>query len=88
MRTSLFILAGFLLLAAAFILGKLFHENYPAAPWVATITFLALWLLLTGFNMWVGVNRAGYSAAEELPVLLILFGLPALAAILLKWKFF
>jgi hypothetical protein len=48
---------------------------------------IALWLALTGFNMWVGVTKAGYSTAEELPVLLLLFGVPAVVAIILKWKF-
>jgi hypothetical protein len=88
MRTPLFLLAGFLLLAAALIIGKLFSENYPSATMVATVAFIGLWLVLTGFNMWVGVNRAGYAVGEELPVLLILFGVPAVAAILLKWKLF
>jgi hypothetical protein len=37
--------------------------------------------------MWVGVARAGYSVAEELPILLLLFGVPAVIAIILKWKF-
>jgi hypothetical protein len=36
--------------------------------------------------MWVGVAKAGYSVGEELPIFLLIFGLPALAAILLKWK--
>ena len=31
MRTPLFLLTGFLLLAAFFILGKQFSSNYPAA---------------------------------------------------------
>jgi len=42
---------------------------------------------VTAANMWVGVNKAGYSASEELPILLLLFGVPALVAIVLKWKF-
>ena len=66
---------------------KLFSENYPGAAAVATIAFVVLWLALTGFNMWVGVAKAGYSAAEEFPILLLLFGVPAIVAIVLKWKF-
>lgn len=88
MRTGLFLLAGLLLLAASLIIGKLFSENYPVAPLTATAVFIALWLALAGFNMWVGVARAGYSVAEELPVLLVLFGVPAAIAVVLKWKFF
>ena len=47
-----------------------------------------LWTLATGFNLWVGVNKAGYSVGEELPIMLFLFLVPAAAAILVKWKFF
>jgi len=86
MRTGLFMLAGFLLMAGGFILGKLFSANYPSATSIATVLFLALWLALTGFNMWVGVARAGYAINEELPVLLALFGVPAVVAILIHWK--
>jgi hypothetical protein len=86
MRTGLFLLAGILLLAGSLIVARLFGENYPSANAVATGTFLLLWLALTGFNMWVGVSKAGYSVAEELPVLLLLFGVPAVVAVVLKWK--
>ncbi|MDB5801283.1 MAG: hypothetical protein JWL63_2222 [Rhodocyclales bacterium] len=88
MRTALFLIAGLLLLTAFFIVGKLFSANYPEALRVVTIAFVALWAAITGFNMWVGVNRAGYGAMEELPIFLMLFGVPAIVAILLKWKAF
>ena len=86
MRTALFLLAGFLLLGSSLVLARLFAENYPSATAVATASFLALWLALTGFNMWVGVSKVGYSVAEELPILLLLFGIPAFVAVVLKWK--
>jgi len=87
MRTALFLLAGFLLLASVLIVAKLFSANYPAATAWATAAFIALWLVVTAANMWVGVNKAGYSVSEELPILLLLFGVPALVAVVLKWKF-
>jgi len=86
MRTALFLFSGFLLLAAALILGRLFSANYPAATTVATVIYVAAWLILAGANMWVGVAKAGYSVAEELPVFALIFGVPAAAAIFLKWK--
>ena len=86
MRTTLFLAAGFLLLAAAVILARLFSANYPAATTTGAATFVMLWLALTGFNLWTGVARAGYSIGEELPVFLLLFGVPAAVAIILKWK--
>ena len=87
MRTGLFLLASFLLLAAFLVLGKLFSSNYPSAKGVATAAFVVLWLGLTAFNMWVGVTKAGYAAADELPIFLLLFGVPAIVAVVLKWKF-
>jgi hypothetical protein len=86
MRTVLFLVAGFLLLAAALLLGKLFSTNYPGATFAATVAYVALWLIVAGANMWVGVARAGYSVAEELPIFLLIFGVPAAVAIVLKWK--
>jgi hypothetical protein len=87
MRTVLFLLAGFLLLGASILLGKLFSTNYPSATFAATVSYVALWLLIAGFNMWVGVAKAGYSLSEELPIFLLIFAVPVAVAIVLKWKF-
>jgi len=35
----------------------------------------------------VGVARAGYTFADELPIFLLIFAVPAIVAIVLKWKF-
>lgn len=86
MRMAMTFTAGLLLLAAMLIFSKLFTDHYPNATSWAVTAFLLVWLLATGFNMWVGVNKAGYSFAEELPILLVLFLIPAVAAISLKWK--
>ena len=37
--------------------------------------------------MWVGVSKAGYSVAEELPIFLLIFAIPAAIAIFLWWKY-
>ena len=87
MRTVLFLVAGFLLLGAALLLGRLFSTHYPGATFVATVAYVALWLIVSSANMWVGVARAGYSVTEELPIFLLIFAVPAAAAILLKWRF-
>jgi len=87
MRTALFLLAGLLLLGAFLLLGRLFSTNYPAATLAATIAYVALWFVIAGANMWIGVAKAGYSVTEELPIFLLIFGLPAAVAALLKWKF-
>jgi hypothetical protein len=87
MRTALFLLAGLLLLAASALLGRLFSANYPGATFAATVAYVALWFVIAGANMWIGVAKAGYSVTEELPIFLLIFGLPAAAAIVRKWKF-
>ena len=87
MRTALFLVAGFLLLAASLLLGRLFSSNYPGATLAATVAYVALWLVIAGANMWIGVAKAGYSVTEELPIFLLIFGLPAAAAMVLKWRF-
>jgi hypothetical protein len=84
-RTLLFLVAGLLLLAAVLLLAKLFSSHYPEATRLATIVYVALWFVIAGANMWVGVARAGYSVAEELPIFLLIFAVPAIIAILLKW---
>ena len=58
-----------------------------AAPSSALALGLGLWLAVTGVNMWIGVSKAGYSVAEELPVLALRFLMPAVAAILVRWRF-
>jgi hypothetical protein len=88
MRTALFLVAGLLLLAASLLLGRLFSTNYPGATIAATVAYVALWFVIAGANMWVGVAKAGYSFTEELPIFLLIFGLPAAVAVILKWKIF
>jgi hypothetical protein len=53
---------------------------------VASVVYVAFWFIIAGTNMWVGVARAGYSLAEELPIFLLIFGLPVAVAIILKWQ--
>jgi len=45
--------------------------------------YLGVWCAVSVLNAWVGVTQAGYSVAEEAFVFLPIFGLPALAAVLI-----
>jgi hypothetical protein len=56
----------------------------PSAPYAATWTFVAIWLVISGANLWVGVTKAGYILYEELPIFLLIFAVPTVVAILLK----
>ena len=69
-------LLGLCLLAGRFIGGAL-------AP--AALGFVPLWLIGAGVNMWIGVSRAGYSFAQEFPIFLLVFAIPAAFALLVWW---
>jgi hypothetical protein len=86
-RTMLFLASGLLLMASALIAGKLFFEHFPSAPNWALAASLALWLAITDANMRIGISKVGYSVAEELPILVQLFAVPAAAAVLARRRF-
>lgn len=85
MRTAIILVIGFVVLAICLAAGW-FSGGAPrlkAATWV----FISLWFVATAANMYIGVTRAGYSFMEELPIFLLLFGVPAIAAVLLRARF-
>ena len=61
--------------------------QYPEASRIATISYVVVWFVVAGANMWVGVSKAGYSVADELPIFLLIFGVPAALALVLRWQF-
>ena len=87
MRTALFLASGMFLFASLLIAARMFSEHLPSAPNWAVGVGLAVWLVITGTNMWLGVSKAGYSVSEELPILLLLFLVPAAAAVLVRLRF-
>ena len=48
---------------------------------VAAKAFIPVWLSISLVNLWIGVQYAGYTVLQELPVLVVIFGIPAAAAI-------
>ncbi len=87
MRTVFILVSGLLMFASLFFYSRLFVQHFPGAVAWATYAFVALWLVATAFNMWVGISHAGYSLRDELPIMLLLFGLPAAVALVVHWKF-
>lgn len=87
MRTLIFILAGFVLLAASLGVARLSGGSAAAGMRSAVWIFIAIWFLVAVVNLWMGVARAGYSVGEELPIFLLIFLLPAAAAVLIRWRF-
>jgi hypothetical protein len=85
MRTALIILGGLALLAVLTFFGPQFGGGLSMV--MAAQIFLVFWLVAAVINVWMGVSREGYSVAEELPILLVTFAIPAAAAVFVWWRF-
>lgn len=84
MHVLLVMVAGLMLLGVFALLGWLWGASGAAVALAAKV-FVPAWLLVAAANMWVGVAHAGYSVREELPILLLVFALPAVVAAGLVW---
>lgn len=84
MRTALIIVAGLVVLALAVFSAKMLSGTHAMAT--AAKIFISVWLAVAIVNLWIGVSRVGYTVAEELPILLVVFGIPAAAAAFVLWK--
>lgn len=85
MHMLLVIVAGVLLLGVFALFGKLWGGDVAGIA-LAAQYFLPVWLLVALTNAWVGVTKAGYSVSEELPVLLVVFLIPAAIAGFAAWQ--
>lgn len=86
MHMAMVIGGGLVLLGLFLLFGKLWGGLEPAYAFAAK-AFIPVWLIVALTNMWVGVARAGYSVREELPILLIVFLVPAAIAAGAIWRF-
>lgn len=82
MHTAKFIIAGLLIWTVINILSHLWLDKIATGSGLAI--FLALWLIISVVHLWIGVFHAGYSFAEELPILMVVFSVPAVLA-LFSW---
>jgi hypothetical protein len=53
----------------------------------AALIFLPVWAIGAGINMYLGVKRAGYSVADEAPIFLLVFAVPAAIALVAWFKY-
>ncbi len=78
--------AGILLLGVFLLFGKLWGgSDMTGTVALGATVFLPVWLALAVANMWVGVTKAGYTLAQELPILLVVFVVPAAVAFVVAW---
>ena len=76
------VIAGGLVLLAAFcIVGRAVRERFGLIR--AAKIYIPFWAVLSVVNMTIGVVSAGYTVMEELPILVIVFGIPAGIAMLI-----
>ena len=85
MHMLLVIAGGILLLGVFALFGKLWGGDLPGIA-VGAKFFIPVWLMVALINMWVGVTRAGYTVAQELPILLVVFAVPAIIAAIAVWR--
>jgi hypothetical protein len=87
MHTLKLIAAGFALHGALHFLARRLKLGGGDPTGFAVKLFLPLWLVAALVNLWVGVNRAGYTLLQEMPFFSLVFGLPAAFALLLFLRF-
>lgn len=85
MHMLLVILGGLLLLGVFALFGKLWGGDVSGVV-AGTKFFIPLWLVIALINMWVGVTKAGYTVTQELPILLVVFAVPAAIAAIAVWQ--
>ena len=85
MHMAMVIFAGLLLLTVFALFGRLWGHD-AAGIALAARWFVPVWAGVALVNLWVGVTKAGYSLAQELPILLVVFAIPALIAGALAWQ--
>jgi len=83
MHTVIVLAGGFGLLVLRALVGRL--VDTPSGIAAGALVFLPLWLVGAGINMYIGVVRAGYSISEEAPMFALVFGVPAIAALIVWW---
>ncbi len=86
MRSAIIVACGFVLWGVCLAAAKLLPGAAGPPLRTATVVFAVLWFFAAAINLWVGVTKAGYSFAEELPIFLGIFLLPTAVAALVTWK--
>ena len=87
MRTAIIIGAGLILLAIFVLIGRFAGSPVASAMAKGALYFLPVWFIAAAVNMWMGVAKAGYSVAEEAPIFIVIFAVPAAVALLIWWHY-
>jgi hypothetical protein len=85
MHTLLVIVIGLIALALCTFAG--YSLGGVSGTSVGALVFLPVWLLGAAVNLYLGVRKAGYSLADEAPIFLIVFAVPAAVALFAWWRY-
>ena len=85
MHMAAVIVGGLLLLGVFSLFGRLWGGDVAGVIAGAKI-FMPVWLAIALVNMWVGVTRAGYTVAQELPILAVVVAVPVATAAVTIWQ--
>ena len=80
MHVLMVIAGGFVLLALFLLLARSWGADRGIFA-VAAKAFIPVWLAISLVNLGIGVRYAGYTVLQELPILVVIFGIPAAAAV-------
>lgn len=86
MHTLMVLVAGFVLLFFCQLVARAFGGEGVKPLAKAELLFIPLWFVVAAINMWIGITHAGYSFMEELPIFVVVFGIPAAASLLTWWR--
>ncbi|PKA44133.1 hypothetical protein CWR43_07485 [Rhizobium sullae] len=78
------IIGGIVLLGVFALFGKLWGGDISGVA-AAMKAFIPVWLMIAIINQWVGVTRADYTVFQELPILVVVFSVPAVIAAVVAW---
>jgi len=76
MHILLVIVGGVVLLGVFALFGRLWGGDAAGAAMGARAS-VPVWLIVALVNMWAGIAKAGYTVAQELPILFVVFIVPA-----------
>ena len=86
MRTATLILIGLALLAISVLIAKRVDKPGGTVVEETTLGFITIWFLAIATILWAGVAKGGYTFREELPFAVLVFAVPAAAAVLIRRK--
>jgi hypothetical protein len=77
MHTVVVLVVGFGVLGLCALIGRLLGGVSGTA--FAALAFLPVWFIGASINMYMGVKRAGYTLADEAPIFVLVYAIPAAA---------